>query len=174
MFERNKVDTFDGQAVEITFAGGAIVTGRLVTAAGRSLGDVLNGPGDFVDFEPFGGERSFVAKSTLLNVKPMQVPRQPSLGARLRDGDGFDPHAILGVLPTASPEEVTAAWRRLAKTYHPDRYMQVDLPVEVREFLDAMARRINAAHAALEGSAKTAKQRPAATSRPIYTSGSRV
>jgi hypothetical protein len=31
-----------------------------------------------------------------------------------------DPHAVLGVAPGASPQEVTAAYRRLAKRHHPD------------------------------------------------------
>jgi hypothetical protein len=33
----------------------------------------------------------------------------------------MDPYAALGVAPDASPEEVAAAYRRLAKRFHPDR-----------------------------------------------------
>lgn len=36
--------------------------------------------------------------------------------------DSFDPWAILGVGPEASPAEVKAAWRALAVQFHPDRY----------------------------------------------------
>ena len=31
-----------------------------------------------------------------------------------------DPYQVLGVSPTASDDEVKAAYRRLAKKYHPD------------------------------------------------------
>ncbi len=50
----------------------------------------------------------------------------------------------------ASRDEVRQAYLRLAKAYHPDRYASVELPEEVRDYLSAMARRVNAAHAALE------------------------
>jgi hypothetical protein len=33
----------------------------------------------------------------------------------------MDPFAILGIGPDATPQEVTAAYRRLAKRFHPDR-----------------------------------------------------
>ena len=32
-----------------------------------------------------------------------------------------DPYAVLGVAPGASPEQVAAAYRELAKAWHPDR-----------------------------------------------------
>jgi hypothetical protein len=33
----------------------------------------------------------------------------------------MDPHGVLGVSPTATPEEIAATYRRLAKEWHPDR-----------------------------------------------------
>jgi len=45
-------------------------------------------------------------------------------GAKLAPYDGsvsVDPFAVLGVAPDASAEEVAAAYRRLAKQWHPDR-----------------------------------------------------
>jgi curved DNA-binding protein CbpA len=34
-----------------------------------------------------------------------------------------DPYTILGVAPDATPAAVRAAWKRLAATYHPDRFV---------------------------------------------------
>jgi curved DNA-binding protein CbpA len=41
-------------------------------------------------------------------------------GSPQHNGD-VDPHAVLGVDADASPDEVTAAYRRQAKRWHPDR-----------------------------------------------------
>jgi hypothetical protein len=35
--------------------------------------------------------------------------------------DGVDPHAVLGLEPGATPDEVQRAYRALAKRFHPDR-----------------------------------------------------
>jgi hypothetical protein len=40
---------------------------------------------------------------------------------RYRHNVGVDPFAALGIEPGASPEEIAAAYRRLAKELHPDR-----------------------------------------------------
>jgi hypothetical protein len=39
----------------------------------------------------------------------------------VRQNAGVDPHAVLGLDPGASPEEVQRAYRALAKRFHPDR-----------------------------------------------------
>lgn len=171
MFERNKIDTIEHSAVpvEITIADGEVVKGRMFVAMGRQAFDVLNGAGGFIEFEPYGGDRTFLAKAMLLNVKLVNVPRSGNLNARLRDVDGFDPHAVLGVAGTASFDEVKSAWHRLAKTYHPDRYINADLPGEVRDYLSAMARRVNAAFAALETPHIKAKQAAAQRATAVYS-----
>ena len=100
---------------------------------------------------------------------PVGVPRGVNLQARLADADGFDPHRILGIAVGAGREEVRTAYFALAKAYHPDRYVTVELPQEVRDYLAAMARRVNAAHAALE----VPEKRRAARAEPIFTTGNR-
>jgi hypothetical protein len=57
-----------------------------------------------------------------------------------------DPHVILGVDPGASPTQIKAAWRRLARTHHPD--LTGDDPAASRIATQRMAE-INDAYAAL-------------------------
>jgi hypothetical protein len=173
MFERNRIDNIPEASaipVEITLADGSLVKGKLLVAVGKTVADALNAGGGFVEFEPYGGERSFVAKAQLAAVKLVGVPKAPNLNARLKDIDGFDPFAVLGVQVGSSREEVRQAYFSLAKTYHPDRYATAELPGEVRDYLSAMARRINAAHAALE----VPEKKKAMRAEPIFTSGTRI
>lgn len=153
MFERNRIDNVPEPTavpVEVVLADGTLAKGKLLVSGGKTLSDALNGAAAFVEFEPYGGERTFLAKAQLASVKLVGVPKAANLSARTREGDSFNPHAILGVAPTAGWEEVRQAYHRLAKSYHPDRYASAELPSEVQDYLAAMARRVNAAYAALE------------------------
>ena len=172
MFERNRVDNapdVSATPVEVTLVDGALIKGRLPVPAGRSIADVLGGPGAFVELEPYGSERIFLAKAQLVLVRPVGAPKAPDLSARLADPGGFDPHRVLGLPADAGKEEVRQAYLARAKAYHPDRYATAELPEEVRDYLAAMARRINAAYAALS----VPEKREAARRQPVFTSAPR-
>jgi hypothetical protein len=169
MFERSRVDNvpdLTAMPVEATFADGSVVRGKLLVPTAKNIGDVLNGGGAFLEFEPYGGERSYIAKAQIASIKMLGVPKLPNLNARLKDYDGFDPFAVLGVKPGATREDIRQAYFALAKAYHPDRYATAELPTEVIEYLFAMARRVNAAHAALS----TEQKKQAAKAEPVFTS----
>jgi hypothetical protein len=177
MFERNKIESTieqTGIAIEATLEDGRVLTGKVAIPMHKTVYDVLNGTGVFLDFEPFDGDRQFIAKSTLRTVKMLAVARGPHLQARLRDLEGFDPYAILGLNRAASWDAVKAAYHSLAKVYHPDRYSSAELPAEVRDYLAAMARRVNAAYAALEAPQMVKKQAANTRTAPIYTSPART
>jgi DnaJ domain len=172
MFERSKVDNapdMTAMPVEAVFADGTVVRGKLMVPTTKSIAELLNGAGAFVEFEPYGGERSFIAKGHLTSVRLMGVPKVPNLNSRLRDLDGFDPYAVLCVAPGASREQIREAYFGLAKCYHPDRYATAELPSEVIEYLFAMARRINTAHSALN----VEQKKQAARAEPVFTSSGR-
>ncbi len=76
-----------------------------------------------------------------------------------------DPHHVLGVESGASPEEVRAAWRSLARRHHPD--LTGDDPDAARRATRRMAE-INAAYAALaraDGAARRHRRPGAAGAR---------
>jgi hypothetical protein len=172
MFDRSRTDAapeLTGIPVEAVLSDGVPLRGKLLVPNTKSMADNLNGPGAFLEFEPYGGERTFIAKGQIKSIKLLGVPKLPNLNARIRDLDGFDPHAVLGVQRGASRDEVRQAYLALAKSYHPDRYATAELPSEVIEYLFAMARRINIANDALNMEQKKQPVR----SEPVFTHAGR-
>jgi hypothetical protein len=177
MFERTKVeggagDAASGMSVALSLMDGTELKGRMAVPQGRSVADVLNGPTPFVEFEEFDGPRQFLAKHAIAGVRMIGPPRGPSL-ARMRDSEGFDPYGFLG-LPLGAPfDEVRAAYLRKAKAYHPDRYANAELPDEVKAYLEGMARRVNAAFAALQVPTTQSRQSPVQRITPVYSTPAR-
>ena len=67
-----------------------------------------------------------------------------------------EPHAVLGVEPGSSPEDIKAAWRGLARRHHPD--LTGDDPEAARRATRRMAE-INGAYAALTRAGETIEAR---------------
>lgn len=179
MFERVKVDNVSGVQLtaipaEVTLDDAETMRGKFFAPQGRGVNDLLNGANAFLEFEPYGGERYLLAKSSIKSVKLVNVPGASQLSRRTNDLDTFDPYMILGVKSGAAFSEVKAQYHRLAMTYHPDRYSTADLPDEVRDYLAAMVRRINAAFAAIEASQLVVKRAASERSEAVYTSRPRA
>lgn len=143
--------------VEIGMANGTCLKGRLWVIVGKSLADTLNAGSAFLEFTCYGEEvTGFLAKSQVASLKPINVPRAVLLEDRRDGSDTDDPYRVLGIETGASWLSVREAYLRLAKTHHPDRYASVQLPSEVKDYLDSKAQRVNAAYATLEDSFKRA------------------
>jgi hypothetical protein len=70
----------------------------------------------------------------------------------------MDPHAVLGLAHGATPDEVAAAYRKLAKRWHPDRGGGADAERRMAE--------INGAYDLLRAEAWTSAHAPPAAKRP--------
>lgn len=176
MFERNRVDNSLQQMMvpaEITLQDGSVHKGKFIIAAARSIFEVLNGDVKFLEFESYDGSRLLIAKSTLTSINILTLPSTGGLKARLADGDQFDPHGVLGVARDAAFDDIRAAYLKHSKLYHPDLYANVVLPPEVKDYLAAMARRINAAYRALEVPQQAAKRAIIEKAKPVFTSPQR-
>ncbi len=178
MFERNRVDSAapnQKMAVpaEITCQDGEVLKGKFFISSTRQIFDVLNSPDQFLEFEEYNGDRRLISKGVLSEIKLVNAPPPPGLSKSLREIDNFDPYAILGVDRAMSWDEIRQSYLKLAKVYHPDTYAGAQLPTEVRDYMSAMARRINSAFEALEAPRRVVK-RVQNKSQPVFTSAPRA
>lgn len=165
MFERNPVDNKAETliAVEVTMADGSKVSGRAVLAPGKGVHKLLEGGDSFIYVDGFDGDGAFLPKAEIKGLKVIQPARPNNTALNIPDARHFDPHRVLGLEKGASFEEIRDAYHRLTKIYHPDRYASVELPREVKAYIDAMAKNVNAAFRALRYVGE--KQ------APVYTRG---
>lgn len=173
MFERGRIDNRvepTSVPVELELLDGSELKGKLLVASSHAPLDAINNAGGFVEFVPYVGEPRLIAKATIASIKLVGVPRAPHLKPRAGLTEEFDPHVILGIAHDSTWDQVRAAYVQLSKAYHPDRYSSAALPVEVGEYLETMARRVNAAYAALETREKTAKRYRADLTPAVYSS----
>jgi hypothetical protein len=68
----------------------------------------------------------------------------------LRQNAGVDPHAVLGLDPGASPDEVQRAYRALAKRFHPDKAGEAagELMISINAAHDLLLGRLEDGHGA--------------------------
>jgi hypothetical protein len=111
------------------------------------LSDTLNNAELFLDVITGDGEQAFISKQAVERVVVVEPP-QPKLNQQRRSSDkaGFNPYAILGIERTASAEDRRNAYLALVKSYHPDRFANLDLPQEMKDYVLAMLTRINMAY----------------------------
>lgn len=64
----------------------------------------------------------------------------------LVEDDGVDPYLVLGLAPSATPEEIKRVYRGLISEHHPDRLMAKGVPVELVTIATARVASINAAY----------------------------
>ncbi len=137
----------DPQTLVITLVDGRRLRGNMLVARDKSLSDTFNMPMPFIEFEDFDEGPVIVAKSSIVSLRPLKIPAADQLDKKLTSLDKSDSHRILGLTKSATRDEIRSAYLALARLYHPDRFASTELPSEVAEYIDQMARRINIAYA---------------------------
>ncbi len=144
MFEANREKR---SLVSLVMADGSTLMASVKLAMSGKLGDVLNNGDRFLDILGADGEQYFLSKDRVRQAAICDPPKAGlNLNRRAGDSGTFNPWAVLGVARDASADEIKSAYRQLVKTYHPDRFANMDLPPEMKEYAAAMLARINIAH----------------------------
>jgi DnaJ-domain-containing protein 1 len=140
----------DVVTVDLVLTDSTIMKGKMLQPRDKTMRDMLNDPANnFLEFECFQLGHMVLAKSQIRTMRKNEMPKVDQLETRERALENSDPFAILGVPKTATRDTIRQAYLNLARRYHPDRFSGTELPGEVSEYLNSMARRINLAYAEL-------------------------
>ena len=140
----------DPVTVEVVLIDGSVRMGNVLVARDKTLRDVFNLQHEtFIEFDCFRNGTTILAKSSIRSIRANEVPRTDQLERRLAGLERQDPFSVLGVSKTATRDQVRSAFIAKARAYHPDRYAREDLPSEILEYINAMARRVNGAYSEL-------------------------
>ncbi len=64
------------RAVSIVMADGTALDGQLVVPVARTIGELLNGPHGFFEFEKSDGAKIFISKSAIRSVQIRDLPQR--------------------------------------------------------------------------------------------------
>ncbi len=150
--------------VEIQLVDGSRLKGTMLLSRDKTLREFFNVSAEaFIDFDCQRDGPIVLAKASVRMLRPEDAKAKDdqskidALAARQAELEKADPHKLLGVAPGCDHESLRKAYIARARAYHPDRFGEHELPPEVSEYLNAMARRINAAYESLEEAATAAK-----------------
>ena len=158
----------DTHSVELQLIDGSRLKGVLLISRDKTLREFFNTPSEqFVDFECQRDGMTVIAKASIRAIRPEDQQKKgdqakiDALMARKAELERTDPYKILGVPASIDAETLHKAYIKQARAYHPDRFADMELPAEILDYVNAMCRRVNAAHdeiaAALAASAKRKK-----------------
>jgi DnaJ-domain-containing protein 1 len=131
-------------------------TGAILIPAHRALREALNDDGPFIEIETEDGRQAFLLKTEIARIEPRDAPEPRAADRGANEWgrfDASDARLVLGVAADATEQEIHAAWRDLAKAYHPDRLAALGLPHEILRHADRVLARINAAFQRLKSEA---------------------
>ncbi len=130
--------------VRIVYDDGTEVEGSILIPKLSDFSELLSACGPFLTFSSEDGEKSFIATGKIRTVEILGVPKVKPLDSRKRESE--NPYSILGVSTDATEADIKKAFHVKSKEYHPDRFMAVDPPEEIVEYLNAMTQAINYAY----------------------------
>ena len=134
--------------IALTLRDGSVESYSVKLSLSGKLHETLNSADRFLDVTNAEGKQSFLAKDQISRVELVEVPRATQLNMQRHAGENsnFDPYAVLGIARGADAATIRQAYHIQAKRYHPDRFLNIDLPKEMADYAAAMLVRINLAY----------------------------
>jgi hypothetical protein len=131
----------------LTFADGKKAMVSVKLSITGKLSETLNNQDQYLDVIMGTGEAFLIAKTHVIKIEVADPPHAKlNFQRRATDKSQFNPWAVLGIEKSATKDEVHAAYIKLVKTYHPDKFANYDLPPEMKDYASAMLARINLAY----------------------------
>ena len=156
----------DSHNVELLMVDGSRLKGALLISRDKTLREFFNTQSEqFVDFECQRDGMIVIAKASIRTVRTEDQQKKgdqakiDALMARKTELEKTDPYRILGVSANVDEDGLHKAYIKQARAYHPDRFAEMELPPEVLEYINAMCRRINAAHDEISTAFEMGKKR---------------
>ena len=140
----------DTVPVSVALMDGTLLAGTILLPRDRKLHEFFNMPEAFIEFEDFRAGPTILAKSAIRSIRNNEIPQADQIEKRLKLLEKSDPFQILGVAKNVDRDGLRNAYVNLARAYHPDRFTSSELPPEIIEYINTMARRINAAYSELQ------------------------
>lgn len=136
-------------AVLLSLVDRTTITGSVQRPRTRTLFEFINNGQPFVEVERKDGSHVCLAKTAIRTIEPYEAPRANQLSQEMQKFESFEPHDVLGVPKGAPRETIRDAYLKMQRMYHPDRYTGTELPTEVFDYINAIARRVNIAYSLL-------------------------
>ena len=140
----------DGVSVPVSLrmTDGALLIGSINCGGTGKLENFLGSDIKFVEFVSKEGQQRFIAHHQIASVEPLASLDTPTLETVV---DDVEPFGVFGLKPSASLDEVTAAFHNLLATYSAERWTGTGIPFEFSRFAAQKSRQINAAFTAVKG-----------------------
>ena len=132
--------------VVLTLVDGESLKGAIAITKNSRLGNLLNSADKYVLFKTNTGEPIYLALSTIAAVQSNEKPSTKQLENALKEYENLNPYHLLKVKPGVDEATLRNAYHTLVKQYHPDQFVNTNLPDEVLTYLDAVLLRLNAAY----------------------------
>jgi hypothetical protein len=139
--------------------GGPPVAAIVFASLGERASDLMNDARAFIPVKLKSGETMIVAKTQIASIIESQAARDSdgrskihgenfSAEDKLEDNstNAFDAYAMLRIKPTATNDEIRAAYKARMKAVHPDTFASLGLDEEIAKAAVLATQKVNFAY----------------------------